>query len=191
MKRFFCLPWLLVIGITAVSAQESTSGDVSAQLQQIMKMLEQQQQQIKQLQEKVLQQDQIIQDQSQKLQSQNQALAEQKKLMDEQPSLNNLNEAWVHFKTGQELQHKARFDVRKKDAKLWYLKAIEEFDTVVKKFPNTPPASESAYRIGQMYHRYLDDFEKAREYYQMVLDLYPDSEKAAEAREGLGDVKGR
>ena len=156
-----------------------------------MSMLQEQQKQIQVLQEQVQEQQEIIGKQQAKIVEQDEQLTQQKQFIEEQPSINDVTEAWVRYKTGAELQHKARFDVRKRDAKAYYRKAIEEYLEVVEKHPGTPPASECAYRIAQIYHRYLKEYDEAREFYDLYLEQYPNQDKADEVRQGLGDLKGQ
>ena len=190
MRRFLAVPLLSAVLAASAFAQNSAP-NVQEQLQQIMQMLQEQQKQIQALQSQVLKQQESLDLQQERIIEQNEQLARQREIIDEQPNLNDVTEAWVHYKTGAELQHKARFDVRKRDARGYYRKAIEEYLTVVEQHPNTPPASECAYRIGQIYHRYLKEYDRAREYYNLYLERYPNSDKNDEVREGLGDLKGQ
>lgn len=191
LLRKIAIASAMLFFVCSARAQDAAPIDIQAQLQQIMNILQEQQKQIKALQETVTQQQTIIDTQQQRMQEQDAQLAEQKRVIEEQPSINDITQAWVHFKTGAELQHKARFDVRRRDAKDYYLKAIEEYMEVVEKHPNTPQASECLYRIGQINHRYLKDYEKAREFYSLFLERYPNDEQAADVRQGLSDLRGR
>ncbi len=191
MKRFL-LCTLLVCGLVApVFAQKATSDDIQTQLQQIMKMLEAQQKQIQTLQQQVQRQQAIIDRQNQDFQRQTQEFEERKREIESRPNLNDAVEALVHYKTGSELQHIGRFDVRKREAKPYFNKAIGEYKVVLEEHPGTPQAADCAWRTATIYHKYLKDYKNAVTYYQLLLEKYPKDPHVAEARKNLTDIKGK
>lgn len=192
MKRFL-LCALLACGLVApVLAQNATSDDdIQTQLQQIMKMLEAQQKQIETLQQQVQRQQTIIDQQSQDFQRRTQEFEEQKREIESRPNLNDAVEALVHYKTGSELQHIGRFEVRKRESKPYFNKAIGEFKIVLEEHPSTPQAADCAWRTATIYHKYLKEYKSAVTYYQLLLEEYPQSPHAAEARKNLTDIKGK
>ncbi len=173
------------------SAQDANNADVGTQLEQIMQLLKKQQGQIDSMQKQLQQQQEVIDNQQERLLEQDKQLEEQQRVIEEQPTVNDAVEAAVRLNTGKKLEHIGRFEVRRREAKPYYLKAIEEYMVVLKQHPTTPQAPECAFRTGRIYHQYLDEYKKAREFYDLFMKEYPDSRFSDEVRKALADLQGK
>lgn len=69
-----------------------------------------------------------------------------------------------------------------------YTKAINGYSNIVSKYPESPYASASQYKIGLINHLYLADIRRAMNAYATLMLLYPDSKEVALARSDLADI---
>lgn len=97
----------------------------------------------------------------------------------------DLYSARIQYDSARTLQHEVFFNIRKGEQRPWFEKAIQEFRKVVNLYPSAPEADDAQIRIARTYHRYLDQVEEAKVEYRFLLQRYPESEFAEEAREAL------
>jgi TolA-binding protein len=64
-----------------------------------------------------------------------------------------------------------------------YLAAVEGYSRVVELFPESPYLTQSQYKIGFIYSRYLYDVSRAMEAYSTLLYMYPSSPEVSPARQ--------
>lgn len=69
-----------------------------------------------------------------------------------------------------------------------YTKAINSYSNIVNKYPESPYAPASQYKIGLINHLYMADIRKAMNAYATLMLLYPDSKEVALARSDLADI---
>ncbi|MBI3755069.1 MAG: tetratricopeptide repeat protein [Deltaproteobacteria bacterium] len=69
-----------------------------------------------------------------------------------------------------------------------YTKAINSYSNIVNKYPESPYASASQYKIGLINHLYMADIRRAMNAYATLMLLYPDSKEVALARSDLADI---
>lgn len=69
------------------------------------------------------------------------------------------------------------------------LKAVGEFERLLRRYPSSEKAASSLYRIGFVYDR-MQDTSKAKEYYFRVVEKHPESEAARKASRRMSENKG-
>lgn len=69
-----------------------------------------------------------------------------------------------------------------------YIKAINSYSNIVSKYPESPYAPASQYKIGLINHLYLSDTKRAMNAYAALLLLYPNSKEVASARSDMADI---
>ncbi len=68
--------------------------------------------------------------------------------------------------------------------------AEQTFETIAKKFPNGIYTARAIFMVGYLNANHLNNIEKARQYYQLFIDKYPQHDLADDARfelDHLGD----
>ncbi|MGB8453020.1 MAG: tetratricopeptide repeat protein [Anaerocolumna sp.] len=63
----------------------------------------------------------------------------------------------------------------------------EALESLNKAYEYDPNNVDAIYFIGRSYHQ-LSDYENAKKYYNIILDKFPDSDRASEAQERLSDI---
>ena len=63
-----------------------------------------------------------------------------------------------------------------------YAKAEQTFETIVKQFPNGIYTARAMFMVGYLNANHLNNLDKAREYYQLFVDKYPQHDLADDAR---------
>jgi len=61
--------------------------------------------------------------------------------------------------------------------------AIDEYTAIMKDFPRSDASAKAAFRMGEIYERYIGNFEKAKEFYDKVRTEYARSEVVPQATE--------
>lgn len=92
------------------------------------------------------------------------------------------------FASAKNLMRTAIFDVRRKDAEPYFLRAIEEFRAIVDQYPQSSVADEAQAYICKIYHRYLMRREDTRRECEKFMALYPDSEVAPEVQDIMAQL---
>ena len=69
-----------------------------------------------------------------------------------------------------------------------YTKAIANYSQIVNKYPESPYASASQYKVGLIYNLYLKNIKKAMNAYATLMLLYPDSKEVLLARSDMADI---
>lgn len=69
-----------------------------------------------------------------------------------------------------------------------YIKAINSYSNIVSKYPESPYAPASQYKIGLINHLYLSDIKRALNAYATLMLLYPNSKEVALARSDMADI---
>ena len=82
-----------------------------------------------------------------------------------------------YFKTGYDLYNTNKFK-----------EAIENFDSVIKYYPDGSFAPKAMFMVGYIYSNHMNDLENARKYYQDFLNKYPDHELAKSAEYELATL---
>jgi TolA-binding protein len=80
------------------------------------------------------------------------------------------------------------FDVRRRDAEPYFHKAIEQFRHIAETYPESRRAPDAQFQAARTYHRWLNDVTEAIQEYQKVVENWPDSPFAEEAREALSEL---
>jgi len=63
-----------------------------------------------------------------------------------------------------------------------FTKAEQTFETIVKQFPNGIYTARAMFMVGYLNANHLNNLDKAREYYQLFVDTYPQHDLADDAR---------
>ena len=69
-----------------------------------------------------------------------------------------------------------------------YLEAIKTHTRVLKKYPASPLAPQSLFKIGYIYYHYLDNIKMAMKAYDELALLYPESDKLIDAAKERGEI---
>ncbi|MFH1741494.1 MAG: hypothetical protein ABIH23_21010, partial [bacterium] len=154
--------------IPVAFGQDTESLDVQSTLKQILQTLEKQQVQIDELRATVQRQTETIQAQQRIIDEQTQNLSVQRDQLDRAAAGGGLD-AIVQYKVAMELQHVAIFDIRRREQPAYFERCIGEFRKIVTDWSASPYAAEAQYRIGKIYHRYLDRPRDAIREYQTLL----------------------
>lgn len=72
-----------------------------------------------------------------------------------------------------------------------YEKAIEAYSNIVNKYPESPYAPASQYKIGLINNLYLKDVRRAMNAYAALMLLYPDSKEVLLARQDMAEIYAR
>jgi TolA-binding protein len=204
-----CVLAFLLLAPAIVRAQNTkptSNEDLREMVQNLMETIRLQQKSINSIQKKMDKTDkelseikQILYDQTQSYKQAKEDLNKERKNMS---ASNNMSDgefrsndeyaAELQFKNAYSIQRIARFDphVKRKDQGPYYRRAIKEFELVVERYPKTRRADDSQIRVARLY-RTLKETEKAKEAYQKLIDMFPDSEYVDEAQDRLADLGNR
>ena len=69
------------------------------------------------------------------------------------------------------------------------MKAVGEFERLLRRYPNSEKGASALYRIGFAYEK-LNDRERAQDYYMRVVERYPDTDAARRAGSRMSDNSG-
>ncbi len=72
--------------------------------------------------------------------------------------------------------------------KMAYTKAIKSYSSIVNKYPESPYAPASQYKIGLIHNLYSEDIQKAMNAYTTLILLYPKSPEVMLARQDMADI---
>ena len=92
-------------------------------------------------------------------------------------------------------QHTLGDDIYFKKAEIYkqtnkYVEAAKMYQNIVEYFPNELYGDDALFKEAELYERYLNDKEKAKEFYQDMLVKYPGSIYIVEARKRYRDLRG-
>jgi len=73
-------------------------------------------------------------------------------------------------------------------SQMQYAKAIESYSNIVNKYPESPYAPASQYKIGLINNLYLKDVRRAMNAYAALMLLYPGSKEVLLARQDTADI---
>ncbi|MEK7841840.1 MAG: tetratricopeptide repeat protein, partial [Deltaproteobacteria bacterium] len=73
-------------------------------------------------------------------------------------------------------------------SQMTYAKAIESYSNIVNKYPESPYAPASQYKIGLINNLYLKDVRRAMYAYSALMLLYPDSKEVLLARQDMAEI---
>ena len=76
-------------------------------------------------------------------------------------------------------------------SQMTYAKAIESYSNIVNKYPESPYAPASQYKIGLINNLYLKDMRRAMNAYTTLMLLYPDSKEVLLARQDMAEIYAR
>jgi hypothetical protein len=72
----------------------------------------------------------------------------------------------------------------------YFLRAISDFGTIVRAYPDSPEAPEAMYHLGVIYdYPDISDFDTAVEWYRKVTERYPGTESARKASAGIARIE--
>ena len=69
-----------------------------------------------------------------------------------------------------------------------YTKAVAGYSNIVSKYPESPYAPASQYKVALIYNLYLKNIKKAMNAYTTLMLLYPDSKEVILARSDMADI---
>jgi TolA-binding protein len=76
-------------------------------------------------------------------------------------------------------------------SQMTYEKAIEAYSNIVNKYPESPYAPASQYKIGLIYNLFLKNMRRAMYAYSTLMLLYPNSKEVLLARQDMADIYAR
>jgi len=80
------------------------------------------------------------------------------------------------------------FDVRRRDADPYFQKSVEQFRYIAETYPESKRAPDAQLQAAKTYHRWLNDTGQAIREYRLLIERWPESPFAAEAREALSEL---
>jgi outer membrane protein assembly factor BamD (BamD/ComL family) len=106
-----------------------------------------------------------------------------KQLSKSLPFMNNgMEDVEGQWKKAYELQHKAIFDLSRKAAIPVFEEAIKEYRVLVEYYPHSKRAPQAQRQIAWIYQTQLKDEAKARIEWKKLIEFFPNSTYASEAR---------
>jgi TolA-binding protein len=195
-----------------VSAAEKAlqAGNVTLALQEILAVVRDQQAVIQALDQRMVEQGKIVSSQQEsievlgrKIADQAEVIARQEEVIAQQraaiekgevartdimSAVEDIQKAEKLYEVADKTRHTGIFDAPRREKKLYFEKAIEQFRQIVEQYPSSRVAPDAQYQVASVYRRWLNDPNQAAIEFRKVIKEWPDSPVAAQARDALTEL---
>ncbi len=195
-----------------ISAAEEAvkAGNVTLALQELLAVVRDQQAVIQTLDQRIVEQGKVVQSQQESIEVLGRKIADQAELIARQEqviaqqraaiekgevartdiiaAVEDMQKAEKLYEEADKTRHTGIFDAPRREKKLYFEKAIEQFRRIVEDYPSSRVAPDAQYQVASIYRRWLGDTNQAAVEFRRVIKEWPDSPVAAQARDALAEI---